>query len=64
MPLKLLNFKFGGKSYGQFTKIVHDKLKLCTYLFKLNFRRRVVVVVLCTVNESVVGFPKLFILMF
>jgi len=46
------------------TKTVYDRLELCTILFKLNFRCRVVAVVFCTMNESIAGLSTLFILGF
>ena len=64
MPLETLHSEIYGKRYGRFTEIAHDKLKLCTFFFKLNFRSSVMVVVFYTMNESITGLPKLFILGF
>ena len=64
MPLESLHYEFCEKSYVRFTKTMHDKLELCTVLFKLNFRSHVVVFVFCTMNESFAGLPKLFTLGF
>jgi len=64
MRLERLHSEFYRKHYDRFTKTAHDKQGLCTILFKLNFRSRVVVVVFYTINESIAELLKLFILGF
>ena len=64
MLLESFHFEFCGKSCGQFANTAQDKSELCTVLFKLNFRSRIVAVVFCTMNESVAKLHKLFILDF
>ena len=64
IPFESLHSKLCGKRYGRFTKTPQDRSELCTVVFQLNFRGRVVVIGSGTMNESVVGVPKLFILEF
>ena len=55
MPFESLHFELCGKSYGHFAKTVRDISELCTVLFQLNFRGRVVAIGFGTMNESIVG---------
>jgi len=61
---RILHSVWFGKSYGRFAKTAQDKSELCTIVFQLNFSGRIMVIGFYTMNESVAGLSKLFILGF
>ena len=64
MPFESLHSELCGKSYDHFAKTAQDRFELCIVVVQLNFRGHVVVIRFFTVNESIAGLPKLFILGF
>ena len=55
MPFESLHSKLCGKNYGHFANTAQDKPELCTVVFQLNFRGRVLVIGFCIMNESIAG---------
>ena len=47
------HYELCGKCYGQFAETVLDRQKLCKIVFKPNFKKPIVGIMFCTVNEHV-----------